>query len=64
MTLERFARLIRVARTKTEHDAACNEYGHEHGEKRLQAALETIDEIFNAEIAEHNARLCRGWPED
>jgi hypothetical protein len=64
MTLERFARLIRVARTKTEYDAACNEYRHEHGEKRLQAALETIDEIFNAEIAEHNARLCRGWPED
>jgi len=64
MTLERFARLIRVAKTKTEYDAACNEYRREHGEKRLQAALETIDEIFNAEIAEHNARLCREWPKD
>ena len=64
MSLESFARLIRVARTKTEYDAACNEYRHEHGEKRLQAALETIDEIFNAEIAEHNARLCREWPKD
>src|SRR5262245_53336522 len=64
MTLERFARLIRLARTETEYDAACNEYRHEHGEKRLQAALDTIDEIFNAEIAEHNARLCCEWPKD
>jgi hypothetical protein len=61
MTLERFARLIRVARTKTEYDAVCNEYRHEHGEKRLQAALDTIDEIFNAEIAEPSSpTVCYG----
>lgn len=57
ITLEHLEWLLRVSRTQTEFDAACDRYRLEHGEEGLQAALDTIDELTNADIAEHNARL-------
>jgi len=64
MTIEQFARLIQVAKTKTEYDAACARFRHEHGAKALEAALDTIDEIMNGDIAERNARIAGGPPYD
>lgn len=56
-TLEQFVRWIHAAENKRDFDMACAIYRAEHGPKALKAALDTIDEIALADMAESKANL-------
>jgi hypothetical protein len=56
-TLAQFVRWIQAAENKRDFDMACAIYRSEHGPKALKAALDTIEEIALADMAERKANL-------
>jgi len=56
-TLEQFARWIQTAKDKRDYAVACAIYRATHGQAALNAALETIEEIERADMAERKANL-------